>query len=130
MVEVDDIPMRPGDSGEPIRRLQERLADVGLYPGEATGRFDEVTESAVRELQERFQIPATGVYEDGEALHLQALEYEAMGDVPAAGWVWDGEQWVEDNIEPTSLLDADVTGGQVSEDGHWRWDGFQWQPIR
>ncbi|MEU9451672.1 peptidoglycan-binding protein [Streptomyces sp. NPDC048277] len=43
--------LRPGDSGAEVTELQLRLAQVSLYSGEASGTYDQKTESAVRTYQ-------------------------------------------------------------------------------
>lgn len=59
-----DLPVRilPGTSGKNIRDLQKLLAQAGTYPGQATGRYDRQTISAVREFQS-----ARGLEPDGVA---------------------------------------------------------------
>ena len=49
-----------GDEGEAVRQLQQRLGELGYYAGEATGRFDYPTASAVRLFQMATGLPNTG----------------------------------------------------------------------
>ena len=64
--------VRRGDRGETVRKLQAILQDNGFLGaanarlgnpgyGTADGIFGAVTESAIKDLQQRYQIPVTGV---------------------------------------------------------------------
>ena len=44
---ADDGILRPGDRGEEVRQLQEKLIELEYLEGEATGVYDEATEAAV-----------------------------------------------------------------------------------
>ena len=131
MYDVSETPLQNGDSGEHVRQLQERLAAVGLFHDYCDGTFGETTEQAVRELQRLFAREETGRFEATEAADLITLEGGPGEPAPAAGWVWDGEKWTEDQPGRRDLA-SDGAGagaaGQVSEDGQWQWDGERWQP--
>lgn len=45
--------LKLGSQGDPVRRLQQYLAELGYYKDAPTGTFDAATEEAVRHLQER-----------------------------------------------------------------------------
>ncbi len=130
MYDVSETPLRIGDSGEHVRQLQQRLAAVGLFHDYCDGNFGETTEQAVRDLQRMFSRDESGVFDEIEAADLATLERESPEEAPAAGWVWDGEKWVEDQPDAVLATDSSGTGpaGPVSEDGQWQWDGEQWQP--
>ena len=53
--------LRRGDSGEAVRRLQERLAAMGYEPGPPDGIFGFLTEDALREFQRDFRLKIDGV---------------------------------------------------------------------
>ncbi|MEV7146555.1 peptidoglycan-binding domain-containing protein [Streptomyces sp. NPDC093084] len=43
--------MRLGDSGAEVTQLQQRLAQLRLFPGTADGEYDRMTQTAVRTYQ-------------------------------------------------------------------------------
>lgn len=51
----------PRTSGESVRLVQQRLADLSAFAGEASGHFDQATEAAVRDFQAENCLPETGV---------------------------------------------------------------------
>jgi peptidoglycan hydrolase-like protein with peptidoglycan-binding domain len=54
--------LRPGDSGEEVRRLQEVLIRLGFnIPAGVTGNFFGQTESALKKIQADNNLPATGI---------------------------------------------------------------------
>lgn len=59
----------PGDEGEDISSLQERLYELG-YLDSFTGVFDEATEAAVRLFQEKNLLEVDGMLNDETAEHL------------------------------------------------------------
>jgi len=50
-------PLGLGDSGPDVARLQQALADLGLYTGAIDGRFGRLTEKAVRDLYRQAGYP-------------------------------------------------------------------------
>jgi peptidoglycan hydrolase-like protein with peptidoglycan-binding domain len=120
-----------GDSGEFVYQLQDRLRALGLLDKLPDGSFDDATESAVRQFQSD-----VGQGNDGRltASTWQALDDRMLGYGlhynPAAG---PGNQhWDQPAGADPAAADpaaADAAGGQLSEDGHWRWDGAEWQPV-
>ncbi len=52
--------LRRGSSGDNVRRLQERLRDLGLYLGPIDSSFGGGSESGVKTFQAREHLPATG----------------------------------------------------------------------
>lgn len=53
--------LRPGSSGDEVKRLQSRLAKLGFPPGKIDGDFGPGTEAAVRAFQHSKQLLADGV---------------------------------------------------------------------
>ena len=53
--------LKRGDSGEEVRAVQERLKELHYLSQDPTGTFDETTEQAVLEFQERNDLLATGM---------------------------------------------------------------------
>jgi peptidoglycan hydrolase-like protein with peptidoglycan-binding domain len=53
--------LRRGMTGEAVRGLQQRLRTIGIYDGEIDGVFGEQTETAVKALQQRYQLEPDGV---------------------------------------------------------------------
>ena len=56
-----DIPIiRKGDTGELVRKIQQRLSDGGYYRSAIDGDFGSMTESAVKDLQIKAGLPIDG----------------------------------------------------------------------
>lgn len=56
------LPLRSGDEGEAVRDLQERLRVLGFAPpAGSAGRFDDATETAVRDFQAQRGLRADGI---------------------------------------------------------------------
>jgi peptidoglycan hydrolase-like protein with peptidoglycan-binding domain len=53
--------LRIGSTGLPVRRAQKRMSLVGFEVGGVDGRYGPKTESAVKDLQQRFQVTVDGV---------------------------------------------------------------------
>jgi peptidoglycan hydrolase-like protein with peptidoglycan-binding domain len=53
--------LRVGATGLPVRRAQKRMSLVGFDVGGVDGRYGPKNESAVKDLQQRFQITVDGV---------------------------------------------------------------------
>ena len=58
---ADDGILRPGDRGEEVRQLQEKLIELEYLEGEATGVYDEATEAAVVWFQRDHYLLVTGM---------------------------------------------------------------------
>jgi peptidoglycan hydrolase-like protein with peptidoglycan-binding domain len=54
--------LQPGDSGEDVKALQQRLTDRKYYTGPVTGFYAELTEAAVRTLQRTNNLPIDGIF--------------------------------------------------------------------
>lgn len=60
-LEVEAGPvLAPGDRGVEVRELQSRLFQLGWFPELTTGRYDDETEGAVRDFQQRRGFRTTG----------------------------------------------------------------------
>lgn len=55
--------IQPGDEGEVVTQLQERLQRAGYYEGEPNGIYDEATAAAVRALQTEAGLEPTGIFD-------------------------------------------------------------------
>ena len=53
--------LRIGSTGLPVRRAQKRMSLVGFDVGGVDGRYGAKTQSAVKDLQQRFQVTIDGV---------------------------------------------------------------------
>ncbi|MDO5022664.1 MAG: peptidoglycan-binding protein [Eubacteriales bacterium] len=61
IVSSDMRELKRGDRGDEVRALQTRLRDVKYYTAKVTGNYLEVTEKAVKKVQEAYGLPVTGV---------------------------------------------------------------------
>lgn len=55
--------IQPGDQGQVVTQLQERLQRGGYYEGEPNGIYDEATVAAVRKLQTEAGLEPTGIFD-------------------------------------------------------------------
>jgi peptidoglycan hydrolase-like protein with peptidoglycan-binding domain len=111
--------MRLGDTGEKVRKLQQRLASKGLYRGVINGVFDTTTIAAVRAYQVRegilptgFVGPLTRARLDNRAVPQN--EWDALPNLVTTKKVLVGEveiqKTTEGNIEnPTTTLTLTTT---------------------
>jgi peptidoglycan hydrolase-like protein with peptidoglycan-binding domain len=65
-----------GSTGLPVRRLQSRMSAVGFDTGGVDGRFGAKTETAVRKLQQNFNLSVDGVVGPQTWQVVDALEDE------------------------------------------------------
>jgi peptidoglycan hydrolase-like protein with peptidoglycan-binding domain len=110
-----------GDEGEQVGELQRWLQHLGYYHGDVDQRFGDVTEWALREFQR-----ATGRPDDG-AVDVETWE-SLDRDAQSAGY----DPYAQDSVQDSAASQADgadESAGQLSEDGQWRWDGSEWQPV-
>jgi peptidoglycan hydrolase-like protein with peptidoglycan-binding domain len=68
--------LRIGSTGLPVRRAQKRMSLVGFDVGGVDGRYGAKTESAVKDLQQRFQVTIDGVVGPQTWAIIDALEDE------------------------------------------------------
>ena len=68
--------LRLGASGLPVRRLQSRMTAVGFDTGGVDGRFNDITATAVRQLQQRSRLDVDGVVGPKTWAVVDALENE------------------------------------------------------
>ncbi len=61
---ADDGILRPGDTGDEVKHIQEKLIELEYLKGEATGVYDEATEEAVRWFQREHSLLQTGMADE------------------------------------------------------------------
>ena len=92
--------LRPGMAGTAVRRLQQRLAQLHYYPGQANGRFGAGTLEAVWAFKEVQGLPTTaGADEVGPAMQ-RALDVPRLPQVLVPG---GGRTRIEVNL-PSEVL--------------------------
>lgn len=69
--------LQVGSSGSDVRKMQQRLADLGYYSGTVTGSFGDSTYAAVRAFQQRNGLWVDGVA--GEDTQRMLYSAEALG---------------------------------------------------
>jgi peptidoglycan L-alanyl-D-glutamate endopeptidase CwlK len=72
--------LKPGDTGDAIRIIQQRLLALGFSPGPIDGHYGDLTALAVKRFQQSASLPPTGLV-DNRTLH--ALGYEVDPSPPA-----------------------------------------------
>lgn len=139
----DEPDLAPGDSGDDVTALQERLTGLGYYDGRIDGQYGDTTETAVRRLQETVRQDQTGSVDettwaaitDQETQAAQANQPQPADSATQpqtdqqqlsedGQWSWDGSAWQPVTTAPTTTGDQ-----QLSADGQWSWDGTAWQPV-
>jgi hypothetical protein len=138
-----------GDSGEHVTQLQDRLRGLGLLDKHPDGTYDDATQTAVRQFQSD-----RGLDNDGSVTQetWQALDQHMLSNGltynPHAGPAnqhWDVEQQAHEfeshegeseepgrayEPEPAHAASAEHEIGMLSEDGHWKWNGSDWEAAQ
>ena len=68
--------LAPGDSGDEVRDLQARLAQIDWFNTDVTGNYGDVTTEAVRGFQAKREIPVTGEVDQRTVNRLYAMTTE------------------------------------------------------
>ena len=71
---------RPGDTGDEVRDLQARLAQLDWYFGDVDGTYGDLTVEAVRGFQDKRGIPVTGLVDRRTLDRLHAMSTEPSRD--------------------------------------------------
>lgn len=100
---VDDGTIRPGQTGEPVLLLQQRLTELGYWLGEPDGTYGSLTHQAVLAFQK-----AAGLGRDGIAGPATQAALAAAGRPSAASPTVDGLE-----IDLARQLLLVVRGGEV-----------------
>lgn len=69
-------PLSYNDTGDLVRKLQNRLKELGYFTGNVTGNYYDRTKTAVTNFQDDFDLPATGSAD----VNMLALLYSAAAD--------------------------------------------------
>ena len=96
----------PGDSGEAVEALQEYLKAFGHLRGRSFehGRFDNVTEAALKSFQGAFDLSKTGIVDGPTHRLILTPRYDQIPDVAASGdpqvgdFVLFGTSWDDPNL--------------------------------
>ncbi len=57
----EDTYLRPGDSGTLVKKMQDRLIELGYLAGESNGKFNNATEAALKAFQKRHTKTSDGI---------------------------------------------------------------------
>jgi peptidoglycan hydrolase-like protein with peptidoglycan-binding domain len=71
-------PVEPGQSGETVKVLQERLAELGFAPGVADGAYGGQTTAAVEAFQILVDLEATGIADAETIAALADYQYDGL----------------------------------------------------
>jgi hypothetical protein len=127
--------LRLGDDGEWVVLLQVRLYGLGLLREIPDQVFGSSTENAVREMQMQLGQSPTGEVDADTWATLAAAElqasiqyrypspYDALDQI-----VYDLQHGVHRDGSG-NLVQPDQYAGQLSDDGQYQWDGYEWQPA-
>ena len=92
---ADDGMLRPGDQGDEVKALQEKLIELEYLEGEANGTYDEATEAAVLWFQEDHYLLRTGIADDTTRRLIMEETAHAMKDP----WAEDYEVYTEEAVD-------------------------------
>lgn len=113
-VSVSNEPnLTPGDSGQDVTDLQQRLHDLGYFDESIDGQYGDTTEQAVRRYQQDRRLDQTG-----------SVDEHTWGDIAQHE---RDQQYAQ--LQANTGADGTGQGPHLSEDGRWQWDGDQWQPA-
>ena len=120
-----------GDGGEGVLLLQVRLYQLRLYRQLPDSTYDMATENAVRELQSAVGADNTGevTRETWEGIvHLE----QQYGVYYQFNSPYDALAQLRYDLEHPGGASGDFPAGDasLSDDGQWRWDGNDWQPVQ
>ncbi len=95
---ADDGILRPGDQGEEVTKIQQKLIELEYLKGEPTGTYDEKTEEAVRWFQRDHNLLETGMTDtvtrrliEFETVHARENRWDYdVYEETEAGAVYDG----------------------------------------
>ena len=100
---AEDGIVRPGDQGEEVTRIQQKLIELEYLEGDATGIYDEATEEAVRKFQRQNGLLVTG---EADSVTRRVLETATRhaGD-------YSGSYWGDDYEEAGAVYESATMAG-------------------
>ncbi len=106
------VKLSPGDSGTRVKKLQQRLKDLGYFTGNVAGNYGELTTAAVKRFQKKIGVEQTGV----ATVKLQQSLF--AGDAPAykSGTTYKTLKVGSTGDEVTMLQNRLMELGYLSED--------------
>lgn len=66
--------LKPGDEGDIVMELQNRLKQLDHYEGDATGKYDEKTKEAVAKFQTSQKLEPTGIFDEAAFDKLREIQ--------------------------------------------------------
>ncbi|WP_204102247.1 MULTISPECIES: peptidoglycan-binding protein [Spirulina sp. CCY15215] len=76
--------LKPGDEGDIVMELQNRLKQLGHYEGDATGKYDEKTKEAVAKFQTSQKLAPTGIFDETAFDKLREIQNITVPKKPKA----------------------------------------------
>lgn len=129
----DEPELALGDSGEFVMQLQDRLRGLKLLDKFPDGTYDSETEEAVRQMQSNIGLSNDGTVNEQtwQALDEHMTQYGLLYNHYAGPGNQEWDQLAEGQADWATQDgggQATERGGQISEDGQYRWDGQNWLP--
>ena len=90
-IEVKDVALKYGDTGEAVKKVQSRLKELGFFAGTIGGNYMALTQSAVAAFQAAAKLTATGVA-DAQTLDVLFSDSAPKNTSTSSG---SGEQHVD-----------------------------------
>ncbi len=109
--------LQRGDSGQEVTNLQNLLTNSGYYDGPVTGYFGELTEAAVKRVQQAKGQSADGIADDRLVSSLQPASRNADEGQLARGDSGQATIDLQNNLRAAGYYDGPVTGffGSLTE---------------
>jgi len=125
--------LHPGDTGDAVLHLQERLHALGFLAAPPDGHFGDDTVLALAAFAVSAGLDGPVAIVDLEVWAALAAAEHAAGLASAQpsgdrAWRWDGERWQYAAGAVGAAMAASAPS-PADAGGQWVWDGTTWQPV-
>ncbi len=99
-----------GSKGDAVKRLQQRLKELGYYKGKVSGNFLEGTQYGLKRFQHDYGLEETGALDAQTDAWLALAEYRTLSD----GCTGEDVQRLQERLIALDYLNAKATGKYLS----------------
>lgn len=113
-VELEDVPdealsLQYGDERDEVKRLQEKLKNLGYYNGNLSGRYREGTRAAIEAFQGDYGLEITGVADP----ETQAAVYQARYRALERGDSGEDVKWIQSRLTALGYYHGKLSGNYL-----------------